>query len=65
MKRIVLCFLVCVGIFILAVGCGSQPVAETEKTGISRDEIKSRVDNSTQELDKVIKDVGTKTNVGE
>ena len=63
MKRIIICLLLSAGILLLAAGCGSQPVAETEKTGISRDEIKSRSDDSTQELDKVIKDVDVKSNV--
>ncbi|MFC1478961.1 hypothetical protein ACFL6F_00040 [Planctomycetota bacterium] len=63
MKSIILCLLLCVGIFLLAAGCGSQPVAESKHKSVSRDEIKSRVDSSTQDLDKVIKDVDVKTNV--
>jgi len=61
--RVFFFFVVMLGMFFLGAGCGSQPVTETEKKGISRDEIKSRVDNSTQELDKVIKDVDVKSNV--
>ena len=65
MKSIILCLILCAGILLMTAGCGAQPVAESKHKSVSRDEIKSRVDNSTLELDKVIKDVGTKTNVGE
>jgi hypothetical protein len=62
--NVTVCLVLCACVLLWAAGCGSEPLPEPKHKKVSRDEIKERVDNATQELDKSVKDVDVKTNDG-